>query len=164
MVSEIPKKIYKMLLGLIAFSLSLTSVFATLSAVSIFSSPNNIQAGSIVEYPANNFTVSVQINNTGFYDISNVSISIRLFLYNTTYYHQLMDKSIPLGTFPAQAITPKNASFNAATDFVFPAVFVDPAITNLTATIRIDLYYIFGLMHFTAEFNQTMTDVGGFLS
>ncbi len=164
MVSEIPKKIFKAVLGLIAFSLSLTSVFATLSAVALFSSPGNIQAGTITEYPANQFNVPVQINNTGFYDIADVNISIRLLLYNSTYQHELMNKTMMLGTYAAQVITARNATFSSATDFTLPAVYIDPAITFLNATIRIDLFYIFGLMHFTAEFNQTITDVGGFLS
>ncbi len=156
MVSEIPKKIYKALLGLIAFSLSLTSVFATLSTVSIFSSENNIQAGSIAEYPTSQFNVPVQINNTGFYDIIDVSVSIKLILYNNTLPpHTLMDKTIPLSTYAAQTLTAKNASFSVA-DFTLPAIPIDPAITFLNATIRIDLYYIFALMHVSAEFNSTI--------
>ncbi len=162
MVSEIYKKIYKMVLGLIAFSLSLTSIFATLSAVSIFSNP--ISPPSFVEYAPGQYNVTVQINNTGFYDILNVSISVRIFLHNETYYHELMDKFFPVDDFPAQASTPRSATFDTATDCVFPpAGEVDPAITQLNATIRIDLYYIFGLMHFSAEFNHNITDIGGFL-
>ncbi len=165
-VSEIPKKIYKWLLGLIALSLSLTSVFATLSTVSIFSNPNNIQAGSIVENPAGTYTIPVMINNTGFYPIQNVTMSVRLFLYNSTYYHQIMDKSFVLGDFPQQAITPANAVFHNATDFSLPPlgeVDPTPGVTFLNATITMDLYYIFGLMHMTAQFNQSITDIGGFL-
>jgi hypothetical protein len=156
MVSEIPKKIYKAVIGLIALCLSLTSVFGTLSAVTIFSNSGNIQAGTISESPADNFNVPILINNTGFYDIENVTISIQLVLYNATFTpHVLMEKSIGLGTFPAQVITTKNANFSVTADFDLPSETIIPGMMKINATFTIDLYYMFSLMHFTAEYTQT---------
>ncbi len=164
MVSDIPKKLYKWLLGLIALSLSLTSVFATLSTVSIFSSPDNIHAGSITETTPGNYTIPVVINNTGFYPIETVNMNIRLFLYNSTYYHLLMDQSFDLGNFPAQAITASPpVAFSNTTFTLPPPGELNPSNTKLNATITIDLYYIFGLMHMTAEYNQPL-NLGEFLS
>ncbi len=163
MVSEIPKKIFKALLGLLAFSLSLTSVFATLSTVAIFSNPANIQAGTISEYPTDKFNLPVQIYNAGFYDIQDVQISVKLFVYNTTESAVLLDKAFALQNFPALTTTAKNASFlkSELNDVGYwdPA----PGATKFNATITIELYYIFNLMHFTASYNQTLTNLGDFI-
>ncbi len=163
MVSEIPKKIYKALLGLIAFALSLTSIFGTLSAVAIFSDPTNIQVGTMGEYPTNTFNVPLQINNAGFYDIENVTVSLKLLIYNTTYSEILLDRVFPLQNFPALTPTIKNATFQ--TSDLNPVGYWDPTpgMTTFNATVTIDLYYLFGLMHFTASFNQTLTNLGDFL-
>ncbi len=163
MVSEIPKKIYKAVIGLIALSLSLTSVFGTLSAVAIFSNPANIQPGTFEEYPTDTFNVPVQIYNAGFYDIEDVEVSIVLLIYNTTDSAILLTKSFPLQNFPALVTTSKNATFQKS-EFNDVGYWdpISPA-TIFNASITIDLYYIFGLMHFTASFNQTLTNLGDFL-
>jgi hypothetical protein len=165
MVSEIPKKIYKALIGLIALSLSLTSVFGTLSAVAIFSNPANIQAGTPEEYPTDTFNMPVQIYNAGFYDIEDVEVSLMLRIYNTTDNAILMNKSFPLPNFPAFVTTSRNVTFKDS-DLNHDIGYWDPfsLATKFNATITIDLYYMFKLMHFTASFNQTLTNLGDFLS
>ncbi len=164
MVSEIPKKIYKMLLGLIAFSLSLTSVFATLSTVAIFSSPNNIQAGTMEVISPGTYRIPFMINNTGFYDIENVGVSIELMIYNitnATFHHVLMNQSFNLGNYPAQAKTQNNADFSNTTFVPLPPYVLDPTTLNCTIIFKIDLFYMFRLMQFTAVYSMNITDIGG---
>jgi len=164
MVSEIPKKVYKIVLGLIALSLSLTSVFATLSTVNLFSSPTNIQVGEFTEDPTNpnHFSLPLQINNTGFYDLRNVTITIEFLIYNATDRHIFMNEAFPLADYRALTSTPQTIRFTN-NSFIPTTKYWELTTTTFNATFTIDLYYMFDLMHFTASYNRTLTNLGDFL-
>lgn len=162
MVSEAPKKIIAIILGVISLTLSLTTVLATISCTELFSNTNNFQisnSGNI----ATGFQIGITINNPGFYDITTLNVSTQLNLYNSTYDVVLANtNNINLGPFPGQqkstaVFTLSMSSFNKFD----PSILVGP--WQINASFSISATYLFSLMQITAIIVNTTieTSTGG---
>ncbi|HMF34157.1 MAG TPA: hypothetical protein VKK79_22220 [Candidatus Lokiarchaeia archaeon] len=162
MVTEAPKKIAAVILGIISLTLTLTTVFSTLSAVALLGNPNNIRIGQFSGNATTGMALNVSINNQGYYDVNSLTLTVQLNLHNSTLDQTLLNKVVALGVFPAQQNHTATATFSPG-DFSMPTQLIFPGTVNVTATVTIDVYYCFNLMHITSSFTSILDNPEAFI-
>ena len=121
--SRVFRLLFRIFISLLTLSVTVVSILGGLSAVLILSNTDNIQPdfdnaefnldinNSTLEIENINFSLPFKLNNTGFFDLENLEVSIQLFLnysdilmMNDTNVVKILDKTQNFGDIPKGVI------------------------------------------------------------